>query len=272
MEKKLIFFDIDGTLLNGKKDVPESTKTALRELREAGHLRFVCTGRTKCMIPEQVRELEFDGFVFGGGTQVVYEGEDVTYQELSYPLILKSVEILKRYGFVYLFEGKDNIYYEKEAQKEERAYFSSFVKGFGSLAKIIEDYKDICASKITLVPPVGFTNEQLEAFKLEMRDDFNVIVHEAEKNDILTDGLIELVPEGTNKATGIKDAITFLKREQKDTVGVGDSNNDLEMLAYTKESICMGNGTSRAKELATFQAKHIDDDGIYDAMKTLQYI
>ena len=44
------------------------------------------------MIPEQVRELEFDGFVFGGGTQVVYEGEDVTYQELSYPLILKSVE------------------------------------------------------------------------------------------------------------------------------------------------------------------------------------
>ena len=39
MEKKLIFFDIDGTLLNGKKEVPESTKTALRELREAGHLK-----------------------------------------------------------------------------------------------------------------------------------------------------------------------------------------------------------------------------------------
>ena len=65
------------------------------------------------------------------------------------------------------------------------------------------------------MPPVGFTNEQLEAFKLEMRDDFNVIVHEAEKNDILTDGLIELVPEGTNKATGIKDAITFLNVGKK---------------------------------------------------------
>lgn len=272
MDKRIIFFDIDGTLLNAKGEVPESTKMALRELKEAGHLRFVCTGRTKCMMPEAVEALDFDGFVFGGGTQVDYDGNVLKCMELDTQLIKKSVAVLKKYGFVYLFEGSSNIYYEAEAEAEERAYFSSFVKSFGSLAKVIKDYDEIHASKITLVPPAGFTKERLEAFKGELDSEFNVIVHEPVNNGILTDGLIELVPAGTNKATGIKDAIHFLNMEQEATVGVGDSNNDLEMLAFTGTSICMGNGTKKAKELATFLAKHIDEDGIYDAMKALKYI
>ncbi len=272
MDKKILFFDIDGTLLNGEAVVPESTVAALKELKEQGHLRFVCTGRTKCMIPEEVNKLAFDGYVLGGGTEVEYEGKQISYYELPVDLIKKTVPVMQKYKVTYLFEGRDNIYYEQSAANEERAYFSGFVKSFGKLAVIIKEYDEIHASKITLVPPEGFTKEIAENFRKDLEQDFNVIIHAPANNDILTDGLIELVPIGINKATGIQDAIRSLGMTKEMTVGIGDSNNDLEMLSYVGTAVCMGNGTSRAKELADLVTTHIDDDGIWNSMKSLQLI
>ena len=64
--KKILFFDIDGTLLTPYPfTVPESTKDALNKAHENGHLLFVNTGRTKAMMPPEIAELPFDGYVYG---------------------------------------------------------------------------------------------------------------------------------------------------------------------------------------------------------------
>ena len=97
MEKRILFFDIDGTLLNGAGVVPESALQALHELKEQGHLRFVCTGRTHCMIPSSIASIDFDGYVYGGGTHVTYQDEDMVNYELPVELVEKSMEILDRY-------------------------------------------------------------------------------------------------------------------------------------------------------------------------------
>ena len=272
MDKKIIFFDIDGTLLNAKGIVPESTKEALRELKQKGHLRFICTGRTKSMLPESIRELGFDGYVYGGGTRIEYKDDTVFDYEIETEVIKKVSPILMRLGFVFLFEGTNNLYYEAVFAKEERSYFSQFVKGFGSTAIAIKDYETIHASKISMLPPNNMTDEILDEFIREMKPYFNIIIHESANNDILTDGLIELVPIGMTKGTGIEKTIERLGILKEATVGVGDSNNDLEMLKFVDTAIVMGNGSENAKNLATFITKHIDDDGIYYAMKQLNYI
>ena len=61
-DKKILFFDIDGTLLTPHPfKVPESTSRALTKAHENGHLLFINTGRTKVMMPSALSELHFDG-------------------------------------------------------------------------------------------------------------------------------------------------------------------------------------------------------------------
>ena len=56
MEKVVLFFDIDGTLLSEvTKEIPDSAAEALRRAKDAGHLLFINTGRTVCSIPAEIR-------------------------------------------------------------------------------------------------------------------------------------------------------------------------------------------------------------------------
>ena len=54
MDKKIIFFDIDGTIYKFTTGMPEDTAEAIKQLKENGHIPVICTGRTKCMIYKEV--------------------------------------------------------------------------------------------------------------------------------------------------------------------------------------------------------------------------
>ena len=72
-DKKILFFDIDGTLLTSHPfKVPESTSHALTKAHENGHLLFINTGRTKVMMPSALSELHFDGYIYGCGTHITW--------------------------------------------------------------------------------------------------------------------------------------------------------------------------------------------------------
>ena len=66
MQRKLLFFDIDGTL---KSDVtheyPESTRRALALAKQNGHLLFINTGRPICNLDAELFQMGFDGFLCG---------------------------------------------------------------------------------------------------------------------------------------------------------------------------------------------------------------
>ena len=69
--KKILFFDIDGTLISETSgEIPESTKTALKKAQENGHITIINTGRTKSLIGDDIKELEFDGYICGCGTYI----------------------------------------------------------------------------------------------------------------------------------------------------------------------------------------------------------
>ena len=73
MNNKIMFFDIDGTLLSEKThSIPESTITALKKAKENGHLIFINTGRTFSLIDNCIKDLDPDGYVCGCGTYIRY--------------------------------------------------------------------------------------------------------------------------------------------------------------------------------------------------------
>ena len=84
-DTKLLFFDIDGTLIteDGRRYFPESAKKALRQARENGHLVFINTGRVMCNITEEIKSAGFDGFVCGCGTYISYRDQVIFHNELN---------------------------------------------------------------------------------------------------------------------------------------------------------------------------------------------
>ena len=69
--RKILFFDIDGTLWTMDGHIPESTREAIRRVRENGHLVFINSGRTRGYIRDpKLFSLGLDGIVSGCGTMI----------------------------------------------------------------------------------------------------------------------------------------------------------------------------------------------------------
>ena len=79
MDRKALFFDIDGTLLSEEtRQIPQSAKDALKEARKRGHLVFINSGRSYIMVKPIMEEVECDGCLCGCGTCIVI-GDEIVY-------------------------------------------------------------------------------------------------------------------------------------------------------------------------------------------------
>ncbi len=97
IKNKIIFFDIDGTLIayDGEKSVmPESTKLAIKKLRENGHLVFISSGRPIRFIIQEFRGM-FDGFICGNGTYLIYKGKWIFMILLPLVMVKMTLVCLK---------------------------------------------------------------------------------------------------------------------------------------------------------------------------------
>ena len=70
MSRKIIFLDVDGTLVDYDNRIPESAIQAIRQARGNGHLIYVCTGRSKAEMPQEIWDIGLDGMIGGNGSYV----------------------------------------------------------------------------------------------------------------------------------------------------------------------------------------------------------
>ena len=97
MNRKLLFFDIDGTLLAGGIPgyIPDSAMEALTQAQANGHYIFINSGRTYGFMPEAIKEFPFDGYVCGCGTEVIFHGETLYHYDLDDSLKRSLDDILR---------------------------------------------------------------------------------------------------------------------------------------------------------------------------------
>ena len=114
MDKKIVFFDIDGTLVDEKThDIPESTRKAIKELRSNGHLAFINTGRPLSEISELHKSIEFDGFILGCGTHIDYNGEALLYKSLGKKLTKQITDDIILHKIDGVLEGRYGVYFDR---------------------------------------------------------------------------------------------------------------------------------------------------------------
>lgn len=255
MNPKIIFFDIDGTILSHRTfTIPESTRTAIKKAKENGHLLFVNTGRTYSVIDDSVKSLGFDGYVCGCGTYIRYHDEILLHAELAPKTCRKIVEDLKKYQLEAVLEGTEAIYFDSEA----------------SLPKIIklrDDFSDYYNFNIRYWDDPELTYDKLYLFALSDGYQEFLEIYKDELEYIDRGGEYEIVPKGFSKASGIEFLLSHLGIPHENTYALGDGANDLPMLNYVKHSIGMGNSDGGVPEIVSFLTKDVDDGGVEHALK-----
>lgn len=95
-EKKIVFFDIDGTIYEFGKGTPESTREAMQKLRENGHIVIICTGRPVSSLFPEVLSLPHDGIISGAGTRVEFGDKVLRNELLPNELLMQTVPRLEK--------------------------------------------------------------------------------------------------------------------------------------------------------------------------------
>ena len=258
--KQAVFFDIDGTIWNFHNEIPHSAVEAIRSLRANGHPAFLCSGRTRAYIRHpELLGIGFDGIVSGCGTMLEYRGETLFYHQVAPELALKAVTTARRYGFRPILEGAEYLYFD-DADFGGDPYGEKLRRDMGERLRTIADHWGTWEFSKFSCDTTGC--DQAGCFA-ELPE-FDPIVHNP--------NVVELVPRGFDKGGGILQLCREIGWPEEDTVAFGDSYNDLGMFAACGTSVCMGNGVEAAKRAADLVTTPLDQDGIWNACKTLGLI
>lgn len=256
--RKILFFDIDGTLLSHRTlQIPESAKKSIRKAKEKGHLVFINTGRTISVVNKEIKELGLDGYICGCGSYIEVDGEVIYSNDIDKSKYTEIINKIEEYDLDVVLEGREAVYYNRDTSTD--AILTDFIKNNYP----VSTYKDENLQFDKMYMKYG-DNENLKDFCDFTKDLFDFIDH--------GNGGGEMVPKGHSKATGIDFVLNHYNIDDKDSYAFGDSNNDIHMFERVTNSIVMGNGNPELFENATFVTKDIDEDGIEHAMKHFNII
>lgn len=278
MANKIIFFDIDGTLINFGGDFPESAKEALRLAKANGHKIFLCTGRSKCQIEDRLLEFGFDGFVSGAGAYVEYHDKDVFSNYMTESQLSCLIDYLDSNDMIYLLQSTDSVISTQHCADTVLANFKKNLKGdvpknikqIFSKQTIVDSIKDYCKDYTTIEKACYYNaNLSLEEITEQLKAEYDVTAMSF--NDV-RDSSGEITVKGVTKALGMEKIVEFLGMSQEDTVAFGDGPNDFEMIEYAGVGVAMGNASDDLKAIADMVTTHIAEDGIYNGLKKLNLI
>ena len=282
MQTKYIFLDIDGTLFDhNTPKVPDSTKLAIKKAKENGHKVFICTGRSYRDIPLKIKEIAVDGYIYGVGAHIVIDKQTVFKNCFPIPLALKTFEYLieNDLGFkidcvdaihAFLESGHNFIQYMLDTDEEEVIEKTSH---------LLNHHYYLNESIIDLVRHDEFEYLKITAFDKDktkmdkilskLTNDFDYYISPLANTGIY---FSELKLKDVSKANGIKRVLEYYHADKKDSLAIGDSLNDLDMIEYVNTGIAMGNGCKALKEKADYITANLEDDGIYQAFKHFKLI
>lgn len=273
MKPKLIFIDIDGTLFDHAKDaIPESAKNAILSAKSKGHKIFLSTGRPYADIDQEILNFPLDGMIVSCGAVVYVDNKPIYCKTYPQKELISLIQFMLDNNIGFSLDGIRKNYLTEEA--------------FNCLSSLMfKNNEDSELSRAMMAKNNCFPFKEMKEADLEEVVKISIFT----KNKESCEKLFQRIPEsltgfmyknkhlnlyngeisikGITKATGLKKITTYLSKNIKDTIAIGDSLNDLDILQEAGLSICMGNGADECKEIADFTTKHISDDGLAYALK-----
>lgn len=107
---KVIFLDVDGTLVDYSNYLPATAVDAIRRARAKGHKVYICTGRSRAEVYPNLWEIGLDGMIGGNGSYIEDHGQVVFHHLLSASDCREIVDWLMSRGLVFYLESNSGLY------------------------------------------------------------------------------------------------------------------------------------------------------------------
>ena len=255
----LLFFDIDGTIFDDQRSLPDSVLPAMEAARRNGHRLIINTGRTLCNMDHRLDSFPLDGWIMGCGTRILYHGETLQSMEYDPRSSLHLRDLFRNLEIPAVYECDTAMYFDPASPPHPAmADFRDFSEKHGICRDITE------------------ADPEFRAVKMFCFGDSRSI-HRAEKRTAAAGmpysairrwpGGWELVPAGFSKGKGMDVLREKLGVEKEDCFAFGDSSNDLTMFAHAGTAIAMGNAAGSVKAVCSYVTERPENHGIAKAMK-----
>ncbi|MBE5811906.1 MAG: Cof-type HAD-IIB family hydrolase [Clostridiales bacterium] len=245
---KIIFFDIDGTLVNPKTGhISDNTLLALTRLRERGIKICISTGRAPSEVPD-FGPLKFDAYCTYNGS-LCYANNEILH---SNPIAPADVaQVLKNAAGI----GRP----VSVAVRNRLA-----ANGWDP---DLADYYRLAKLELTVAPDFDAAcQENVYQILIGCREaEHAALIQGAHgvKIAVSWDRAVDVIPASSGKGTAIAKVLAHFGLEASQAMAFGDSQNDLDMFKAVGVGVAMGNATSQLKAVADDVCGAVSDDGIY---------
>ncbi|MBO0652427.1 HAD family phosphatase [Streptomyces triculaminicus] len=259
---RLIATDLDGTLLRADETVSERTRAALGLATAAGAAHIVVTGRAVAWTRHILEALDYRGLaVCGQGAQVYHAGEHRLLTSVTLDRQLAALAVAKieaEVGPLYLAASRDGMDGDVLVGPGYRVQE-------GPLPAVpITDASELWSAplnKLYLQHPDLGDDDLAEAARTVAGGLVGVTLAGA--------GIVELLPLGLSKATGLSLAARRLGVKAADTIAFGDMPNDVPMFGWAAHGVAMANAHPELLAVADEVTASHEDDGIAVVLERL---
>ena len=274
---KIIFLDVDGTIVDYDNHIPDSARQAIRKARENGHLVYVCTGRSKAEMPDEIWNIGFDGMIGGNGSYVEHKGQVLLHQLIPYETAKRAVDWLEARGLEFYLESNNGLFASRNFREVARPTLRTYALGKGAsedqvLHMEAEDalhglvyggelYRDDLNKISFILHSYQDHLDSKEAFPELKAGTWGGRGEEALFGDL---GVKDI-----HKAYAVDVILQHLGANREDTIAFGDAKVDIPMLEACQIGVAMGNGGPEILAMADLITDDVREDGLYKAFEKL---
>lgn len=272
---KIIFLDVDGTLVDYENRLPSSAVKAIRQARSNGHRVYICTGRSRAEVYPELWDIGLDGMIGGNGSYVEDNGHVVMHQLITLEQCRRIVDWLHGHGLEFYLESNNGLFasehFEEAAQPAMRLY--SKRKGREGADQVTirsvfpemifggELYRDDLNKVSFLLSSYQDYLDAKAAFP-----DLKVGTWGGKDEEALFG---DLGVKDIDKAFAVETLVKYLHADMQDTIAFGDAKVDIPMLECCAYGVAMGSGGAEIKAMADYVTDAVDKDGLYKAFHAL---
>lgn len=268
---KIIFIDVDGTLVDYENHLPESAVKAIRQARKNGHKVYICTGRSKAEVYPPLWEIGLDGMIGGNGSYVESEGVVVMHQLITLEQCKHIVDWLHERKLEFYLESNNGLFASEHFEEEGEPVIQEYSKRKGkeNAEKITmkEAFPDMIYGGELYRDDVNKVSFILRSYQdhLDSIQEFPDLQPGTwgGKGEIALFG--DLGVKDITKAHAIDQLLNYLGAKCEDTIAFGDAKVDIPMLEYCHIGVAMGSGGDEIKAMADYITDNVDQDGLYNA-------
>lgn len=249
-ECKIVFFDIDGTLLDSRHLIPESTVRSVQELQRAGIETVIATGRTPANFGHIREQLGIHSFVSLNGGYVVREGKVLASNKMQLHHMEQLNALATASGHAISWIGSEQIGLYADHPSVGRVF-----ELFGmEIPPINPNFHQQC----DIYQGMLFCSEEEITPYVKGIPELNYVRFDQHAVDVM--------PRHSNKAAGIAHYLKAAGVEAESCIAFGDGLNDIEMLQSVGLGIAMGQAREEVKRAAKRVTHSVDHGGIEAAL------